>query len=351
MPRSCFAIIGLLAVLAAPPGLAQTLEEFGLPRPQPPESLFQTQPLESPYQVPLPESLPQTPLPESLPQAIPLDPRGPSGQTPLTEQPIDPAQPGSPEAAPTSSLREFLGYRYLTSALDWVPGGGDHFGMFSVGWNHYQKAGIENGIGVGMDFNFLAGPTHTDMPPRVYDFSVAYQLRQRLGPLAFDLAASVQASGDFNASVRKAIRYPAHAVGFLALGPTLDLVFGVDYLDRDDIRLLPVAGVIWIPNSERRFELVFPRPRAVFRLTDEYRLYLAGELAGGTWEVYRAVAGDDLATYHCLRASIGVEHVETNRGRTALEIGYLFDRRLEFASGIANMNFDGAVEFRLVSSY
>ena len=159
--------------------------------------------------------------------------------------------------------------------------------MFSIVWDHYEKSGINKSFGVGMGFHFLAGPDQTDMPPRVFDFSLAYQIRQRLGPLAFDLAASVMASSDFKGNARKGILFPSHAVGFLSVGPALDLVFGVDYLDRGDIKLLPVAGLIWIPNPDMRFELVFPRPRAVFQLTDRHRLYLAGELGGGSWAIER----------------------------------------------------------------
>ena len=243
-----------------------------------------------------------------------------------------------------------MGYRYSTR-LDWIPGGGDQFGMFSIVWDHYQKSGINNGIGVGMGFHFLAGPVQTDMPPRVYDFSIGYQIRQQLGPLAFDLAAAVLAASDFEGNARKGILFPSHAVGFLSVRPAIDLVFGVDYLDRGDIKLLPVAGLIWIPNPEMRFELVFPRPRAVFQLTDRYRLYVAGELGGGTWAIERVTLGNDLATYRDLRVCIGVEYVEKDGQRSAFEIGYLFDRRLEYTSGIGNMHLDDAVMLRLVTTY
>ncbi len=133
--------------------------------------------------------------------------------------------------------------------------------------------------------------------------------------------------------------------------PELDLVFGVDYLDRADIKLLPVAGLIWKPNPEMRFELVFPRPRAVFQLTDTYRLYFSGELGGGTWAIDRPTLGDNVATYRDLRACIGLASVEQDGRQSAIEVGYLFDRRLEYTSGIGNMNLDDAVMLRLVTTY
>ena len=81
----------------------------------------------------------------------------------------------------------------------------------------------------------------------------------------------------------------------------MDLVFGIDYLDRGDIKLLPVGGLIWTPNPAMRFEVVFPRPRAVFQLSDRYRLYVSGELGGGSWAIRRVSQDDDLATYRDLR--------------------------------------------------
>lgn len=323
MPRFCLTLVSLLAVLVAASGFTQTTEPPDIQRP--------------PSLAPSPQS------------RLAEEPRAAGGEAIISGESIDLNE--ATEERPVVSLRDFLGYRYMTSSLNWIPGGGDQFGMFSIAWDHYTNAGIKNGIGVGMDFNFLAGPVQTDMPPRVYDFSIAYQLRERLGPLAFDVAASVMASSDFEGSARKGIRFPAHAVGFLDAGEATNVVFGIDYLDRGDIGLLPVAGLIWIPNSDMRFELVFPRPRAVFRLTDRNCLYLAGELGGGTWAIEHGGVGNDVATYRELRACVGVEYLEKDGQRSAFEIGYLFDRRLEFFSGVGDMHLDDAVMLRLVTMF
>jgi hypothetical protein len=98
-----------------------------------------------------------------------------------------------------------------------------------------------------------------------------------------------------------------------------------------------------------RFELVFPRPRAVFQLTDGYRLYLSGELGGDTWAIERVALGDDLATYRDLRVCIGLEYAHDDAFWSAFEIGYLFDRRLDYSSGNGDMHLNDAVMFRLVT--
>ena len=248
-------------------------------------------------------------------------------------------------------LDEFLGYRYDASSIDWIFGDDDQFGMFSLVWDHYLKAGEETGVGLGLKIHFLDGPVRTEMPPRLFDFSIAFQSRKRLGDFSYDVAASVMASGDFEGSNREGILFPGHAVGFWHYAPGAELVLGVDYLDRRDVALLPVGGFILMPHPDVRLEMIFPRPRAVFRVTDKHRLFVRGELGGGTWDVFRADIGDDVATYRDLRLCVGLEGVQKDGSRQALEIGYLFDRRLEYNSGVGDYHLDDTAMIRWIQSF
>jgi hypothetical protein len=375
MPRSFLALVGLLVAMATGSGHAQTVEDFSIQRAPSLDQSSQAPPSQDPgpaagqtlvtyapigldgsADVPaasvrdfLGYGFPNSSLDQSPQAPLPQDPSPVADEPLITGAPI--SLDGSAEASPVASLCDFMGYRYSTSSLDWIPGGGDQFGMFSIAWDHYVKSGITNGLGIGMDFNFLSGPVQTDMPPRVYDFSIAYQIRDRLGPLAFDLATSVLAASDFVGNARKGILFPSHAVGFLTVRSDLDVVFGVDYLDRGDVKLLPVGGLIWTPTGTMRFEMVFPRPRAVFQLTERHRLYVAGELGGGTWAIRRVTLDDDLATYRDLRVCLGVEYLQKDGSRSAFEIGYLFDRRVEYSSTIGDMPLEDAVMFRLVTTF
>ena len=246
----------------------------------------------------------------------------------------------------------FLGYRYELSSTEWIVGNGEQFGAFSLNWDHYKPAGVQHGVGVGLQFHFLSGPIQTDMPARVYDFSLAYQHRDQLGAFSYDVSASVMASSDFEGNSREGIRFPGHAVGFWCVAPKTELVFGADYLDRGDIKLLPVGGLIMVPHEDVRLEVVFPRPRAVFRLTGCHQLYVCGELGGGTWAIERAGSMvDDLATYRDLRLCIGLQSVEEDGDCTAFEIGYLFDRRLEYTSGIGNFSPENTAMIRVVRTF
>lgn len=355
MTRSCSILVGLLAFFAAANSLAQAADDIQF-EPLPPIGQSPASP-SAELSLQPPPFLDQSSQPPSAEQSPPPPSQGhsPAGETRIggelqpTGEPVD--LDGSAEAKPAASLSDFMGYRYSTSALEWIPGGGDQFGIFSVLLDRYEHSGIQNGIIAGFGFHLFSGPVQSDMPPRTYDFSIGYQVRQQIGPLAFDLASAVQASSDFEGSARKGIQYPSHGVGFLTVRPELDLVFGVDYLDRADIKLLPVAGLIWKPNPETRYELVFPRPRAVFQLTDACRLYVFGELGGGTWAIERPTFGDNVATYRDLRVCIGFESIEKDGRQSAIEVGYLFDRRLEYTSGVGNMNLNDAVMLRLVTMY
>ena len=255
------------------------------------------------------------------------------------------------EPSKPDPLDAFLGYRHQSNSTDWIAGNGDQFGIFSLNSDHYQKSGVNHGFDAGLGFHFLSGPVRTDMPPRVFDFSIAYQHRDRLGDFGYDVAASVTASSDFEGSSREGIRFPGHAVGFLSVGPTAELVLGVDYLDRGDVKLLPVVGLIAMPRPDVRLELVFPRPRAVFQLTEEHQLYVGGELGGGTWAVERDTMVDDLATYRDLRLCVGLGRVKDGNRRSAVEIGYLFDRRLEYTSGNGNYNPIDTAMVRWISTF
>ncbi len=294
--------------------------------------------------------------PENLPPPVEMAPAWDSPGTPLLDNEF---QEGLVAAAVetdstcdvTKSLANFWGYRYESNMSEWIIGDGNQFGMFSLDWNHYRSVGYESGLGFGMAFRFLGGPERTDLPPRMYNFSIAYQTRDSVGALSYDVAFSVMAASDFEGSSREGIRYPAHAVGFLSISDFAELVFGADYLDRDDVRLLPVGGLIWRPHPNVRLEAIFPSPKAYFQLTEKQRLFLNGSLGGGTWAVERDTLVDDLFTYHDLRVGIGLEHVKEDGDWSAIEIAYLFDRKLEFASHNGDYRPDGTLMIGIYSSY
>ncbi|MHB0957927.1 MAG: hypothetical protein ACYC0X_19445 [Pirellulaceae bacterium] len=246
---------------------------------------------------------------------------------------------------------DFWGYRAREDLVGWMAGDGDQFGDFLFAWDHYQPSGVTSGLSMGAAFHFLAGPERTDMPPRLFNFSLGYQKRHVMGDFAYDVAAAVMAASDFEGSSRRGIRLPAHAVAYLALESNLDVALGADFLDRADIPLLPVVGLIWRPSSQVRLELLFPYPRMYVQLAKGDRLYCGGGLGGGTWAIERDNEVDDLATYRDLRIAVGLEHWDSGPAWKAFEIAYLFDRRLQFTSQAGDYCADATVLIQSVCRY
>lgn len=278
---------------------------------------------------------------------------------PVPHQPPDAAAKPSPKSAHsgTESLsRRYDGtlfdqledeqraayevYRSAESGWLWMPGGADDFGMLSLYSTAWQPRHNLNGerqrTAGGLDFAFsmhwLDGPGLLPMPPRLYDLTAAWQRRGELdGGLRYDVGLTAGLYTDFEDSVREGWRFPGHAVLMLPANSDMDFVLGVDYLDRDDIAALPVAGISLrnVLLDDLRLDLVFPRPRISWLLSPRSRLYTAGALGGGTWDVEFPDGSGQLVTSRDYRLSLGLEQRQGEDGLTNLEIAWVFGRQLE----------------------
>lgn len=298
---------------------------------------------------------------------------GPVGQMPLTEQdlpqrpvlglashsPGDAAHPGEPVEQPTGEfieqpapdeaepdlgepidlqaapppLEPLFKYRLRDSNLAWLVAEDDGLGIFSIEAIPSLPASQNTGIVAGAGFHFLNGPVRTDLPPRLFDFQIGLAHRKpRFETFGYDLQFCVGAFSDFEASARQGVRFPGHAVGCWRAAPAVDIVFGAESLDRDDISVLPVAGAILRPTDAWRLELVFPRPRVEYWYSDADCVYLSGELGGGTWAIERANRTGDVVTYSDLRMLVGIATRDEKGSLSAFEAGYVFSRELSYRS-------------------
>lgn len=245
-----------------------------------------------------------------------------------------------------------FGYNLRQDDNTWLVAGGNHFGMFSMQNYPSLPQGRTWGVVSGIGIHWLNGPIQTDMPPRLFDFQIGLQKRKWLSEtFGYDIAARVGIFSDFEGSAREGLRYPGHAVGYYRWLPGCDFAFGIEYLGRDDVKLLPVAGVILTPRSDLRLELVFPRPCVEVRISPKQSIYLAGELGGGTWAIERVPDSDDVATYHDLRLVFGISGRDEDGDEQAIEFGYLFDRRLSYRSGVGDMPLGDAFMIRATKRY
>jgi hypothetical protein len=254
------------------------------------------------------------------------------------------------ECAPRS--RRYSNYRAHEGSWSYLPGDGDQFGWIDFEDAPYISRGSRSGWTGGMGLHLLSGPNSVPLPPRLWDFILGYQVRDTISDrFSYDVAATVGVYSDFEDSARDGVRFPAHAVGMLHMNEAWDLVGGVDYLDRDDYKILPVFGFSWhspaFPNWN--VDLVFPRPRVDFALSGSERFYIGGLLGGGTWDIEMPGEVNDVLTYRDLRLLFGLEQLHDEGRVSAIELGYVFGRQVEFRSLQPGAEFDDAFVIRWVS--
>jgi hypothetical protein len=193
------------------------------------------------------------------------------------------------------------------------------------------------------------------LPEYTYDTGVELRHLRKITPrLTGDISVAPSVFTDFDNSQSQTFRVVGRGVGIYDLLPTTQIVLGATYLGRDDIKVLPIAGVLWRPTDVWEIDAVYPRPRVAraiippplvqkfsrrpiapwlgFSPIQQYWLYSAGELGGNTWTT--GVGGPNNAfTYYDLRAVVGIEQRATHGPRGRFEIGYVFSRRATSLAG------------------
>ncbi len=243
------------------------------------------------------------------------------------------------------------------SRMTWVIGDRDGLGWFSLedqgALGYWGPEGF--GSMLGYSIHFLEGPERTDLPPRLYGLHYGLRWRDRVTECwGYEVAVAPGVYSDFEDSAREGLRVQGH--GFVMW--TLDVVqfvLGIDYLDRDTIKLLPIAGFVWEPSDATRIELVFPRPR-IARLVGRNQardrwLYVGAEYGGDSWAVERTTGFADVVTLNEIQITFGLES-DRFRGRSSgFEIGLHVDRELEFRSGAGNFRPTNTFAFRWGSRF
>ena len=204
----------------------------------------------------------------------------------------------------------------------------------------------------GFEVDQLDGHTDIDMPSRLYDAGLSFMWRKQFNDRWGSMVAVRPAiASDFRTS-RDAIRITGRALATWEWFPErLSLVFGVVYLDRNDLPVLPGAGLIWTPNPDWRLDLIFPRPRLARRLMflprqREDWVYLGGSLGGRTWAVERESGVSDQLTLSDYRLYLGWERIRDGGSGWFVEGGYVFWRELEYEVSPLTRSISDAVMIR-----
>lgn len=251
-------------------------------------------------------------------------------------------------------LEPYSRYREDEAYTTYMPGDGDQFGWLTFGSNTWLNRGENTGMELNFNLHLLSGPEVVALPPRLYDFELGYQSKTALSEtFSYDLGLSVGIYSDFEDSARDGVRFPAHLVGMVHPTENWDWVFGVEYLDRDDIKMLPVIGFVWHDTSlpGLRVEAVFPRPRIDLQIQQNMRLYWTARLGGGSWDIEMPDDSNDVFTYRDYQILMGLESLTANKELRAWEFGFVFSRHIEFRSRPDEVNLDEAFVIRHVTRY
>jgi hypothetical protein len=207
--------------------------------------------------------------------------------------------------------------------------------------------------------HFLDNAGALDIPTTLYDAGVEFRHLRKFGagPWAMDVAATVGYYSDFEQGSGDALRISGRGIGVYESSPATKWLLGVAYLNRAGASVLPVFGVIHEANPDLRFDLIFPRPRVSWRTAgsatgDEGWLYLGGEFGGGVWSVTRPSTGElDLINYSDWRLLAGYERKITGGLSRRYEVGYVFQRELEYESATADASLDDTLFARVGLTY
>jgi hypothetical protein len=187
----------------------------------------------------------------------------------------------------------------------------------------------------GFNLTMLKGPSITDLPPRLYLAYVDIMwLPQIVKGYTALLSVAPSVFGDFQAHQ---FRLTGKALMIVDCIPDrLQFVAGVLYLNRQNIRLLPAGGFIWMPADWSRLELIFPKPRLAqrFNIGAGYEdwVYTTAEFGGNTWPIVRANGLHDEVTYVDYRILVGCERKLDGGAGYRVELGYVFGRNVHYGS-------------------
>ncbi|MEX0713859.1 MAG: hypothetical protein WD278_16085 [Pirellulales bacterium] len=217
----------------------------------------------------------------------------------------------------------------------------------------------------GFTFHFLDGPESVpfpgfpgsaDLPPQLYDAYLDTSWRPQITPwLGADLGVRIGVYSDFQEVNSDSVRLLGRGLAIFTFSPRWQAAAGIWYLDRMRVKLLPAGGLIWTPNTDTRFEMLFPNPKLAQRLTTwgnaDIWGYVAGEYGGGNWTIERVGGAPDEIDYNDLRLILGVEALRYQAMRGYFEIGYVFDREIIYRSGTPTVEPDDTVMLRFGLSY
>ncbi len=210
----------------------------------------------------------------------------------------------------------------------------------SLVFQNFARSATGLRITPGFIFDFVDGPNAgaaADLPAQLYSAYLDAAWRPQITPqFAADLRVRPGVYSDFESVTGHSLRITGHAVGVVQLTPTSALKLGIEYLDREKIKLFPAVGVYWEPNPQTRVDIYFPRPKIArywgTSQNREFWWHIGAEYGGGSWVIDRVddpLRGrSERIDINDIRIFTGVDWSYLDQRTGFIQIGYVFDRKL-----------------------
>ena len=212
----------------------------------------------------------------------------------------------------------------------------------TINFPNFVYSGLPLRVSPGFVLNLWQGPdmptTGFDLPSQAYSAYFAFDYLTPINRQAgAELNFTIGVYTDFNHVTSDSIRLTGVGLGWWRINNTTTAKLGIEYLDRVDVKLLPAAGVFFVPSPNLKIDAYFPRPRLAARIPNwgntEVWAYLGGEYGGGSWTVRRLMGPDvisDRIDINDLRVFTGLEWLGPTNVTGFFEVGYVFDREVVF---------------------
>lgn len=212
-------------------------------------------------------------------------------------------------------------------------------------------------LAFGFGTTLFDAPALVDLTQPLYGVQAEFRWLVPLSKSwAVDLAAGGGLFSDFIGSASKGFRVTGRAILVKQVTDHLKASIGFAYLGRENLKAIPVAGVIYTPEDDMRYELLIPRSRVARRVrlvgSREHWIYAGVELFGGnSWAIEHPDGTNDVFIYRDYRLMVGYETKSSGAVGGRVEAGYAFARHLEFEKDPAFLNPDATMMLRVGLAY
>jgi hypothetical protein len=205
------------------------------------------------------------------------------------------------------------------------------------------------------ELHFLDSPAGIDLPPRLHDVVIDFNHFRRVTDnwIANIAIAPGFYADDHSFDANDALRFNGRALAIYDPTPEWKGVLGVTYVHGGWAKIVPVAGVVYEPTDDVKYELVFPRPRVAWRLPqspvpgrDEFWFYVLGEFANAIWAIEQNDGTPDTFAYRDWRVMLGLERKIIGGLSHRIELGYVFNREFKLADNGVEVDVDSSFLLR-----